>query len=55
MGGSRRAQIRLEVLNITNTVKADAPTTAFGSAAFGRVSRQRGFMRLTQMMFRFSF
>jgi hypothetical protein len=55
MGGGRRAQIRLEVLNITNTVKADAPTTTFGSAAFGRVSRQRGFMRLTQLMFRYSF
>ena len=55
MGGSRRAQIRLEVLNVTNTVKADAPTTTFGSAAFGRVSRQRGFMRLTQLMFRLSF
>jgi hypothetical protein len=55
MGGSRRAQIRLEVLNITNTVKADAPTTTFGNAAFARVSRQRGFMRLTQLMFRFSF
>lgn len=55
MGGSRRAQIRLEVLNITNTVKADAPTTTHGSAAFGRVSRQRGFMRLTQLMFRYSF
>jgi hypothetical protein len=55
MGGGRRAQIRLEVLNITNTVKADAPTTTLGSAAFGRVSRQRGFMRLTQLMFRYSF
>ena len=55
MGGSRRAQIRLEVLNVTNTVKADAPNTSFGAAAFGRVSRQRGFMRLTQLMFRLSF
>jgi hypothetical protein len=55
LGGGRRAQVRLEVLNITNTVKADAPTTTFGSAAFGRVSRQRGFMRLTQLMFRYSF
>jgi trimeric autotransporter adhesin len=55
MGGNRRAQIRLEVLNITNTVKAWAPTTTFGSAAFGRVNTQRGFMRLTQLMFRYSF
>jgi len=58
MGGSRRAQVRLEVLNITNTVKAAATGTgnrSFGNAAFGRVDTQRGFMRLTQLMFRFSF
>ena len=55
MGGGRRAQIRVEVLNITNTVKTTGPTTTFGSAAFGRASSQRGFMRLTQLMFRYSF
>ena len=58
MGGSRRAQVRLEVLNITNTVKAAATGTgnrSFGNAAFGRVDTQRGFMRLTQLMFRLSF
>jgi hypothetical protein len=58
MGGSRRAQIRLEVLNITNTVKAAATAAGnqqFGAAAFGRVGTQRGFMRLTQLMFRLSF
>ena len=58
MGGGRRAQIRLEVLNITNTVKAAATGTgnrSYGSAAFGRVDTQRGFMRLTQLMFRYSF
>ncbi len=58
MGGSRRAQIRLEMLNITNTVKAAATgagNRSFGNAAFGRVDTQRGFMRLTQLMFRFSF
>jgi hypothetical protein len=57
MGGGRRAQIRLEVLNITNTVKAAATAAAnqqFGAAAFGRVGTQRGFMRLTQLMFRYS-
>jgi len=54
--GSRvRGQIKLEVLNITNTVKTIGPNTAFGSAAFGRITAQRGFMRLTQMMFRLSF
>ena len=55
LGGARRAQIRLEVLNITNTVKTVGPTTTLGSAQFGRISTQRGFMRLTQLMFRYSF
>jgi hypothetical protein len=57
MGGSRRAQIRLEVLNVTNRVKAWSGNTnvRFGNAGFGRVGTQRGFMRLTQLMFRYSF
>ncbi|MBY0494670.1 MAG: TonB-dependent receptor [Cyanobacteria bacterium] len=53
--GSMRGQIKLEVLNITNTVKAWAPNTSFGAAAFSRVGTQRGFMRTTQLMFRLSF
>ena len=55
LAGRARAQIRIEVLNLTNTVKTVGPNTSFGSAAFGRISNQRGFMRLTQMMFRLSF
>lgn len=55
LGGRARAQIRLEVMNITNTVKTVGPNTAVGSASFGRVTSQRGFMRLTQLMFRMSF
>jgi hypothetical protein len=57
LGGSARGQIRLEVLNITNRVKAWTGNTnvRFGSADFGRVGTQRGFMRLTQLMFRFTF
>lgn len=53
--GRARAQIKFEVLNITNTVKTVGPNTAVGSANFGRVLTQRGFMRLTQLMFRLSF
>ena len=57
MGGSRRAQIRFEVLNVTNRVKAWSGNTnvRYGNAAFGRINSQRGFMRLTQLMFRYSF
>ena len=53
--GRARAQIRYEVLNITNTVKVAGPNTSFGAATFGRITTQRGFMRLTQLMFRLSF
>ncbi|MDP3716751.1 MAG: TonB-dependent receptor [Acidobacteriota bacterium] len=55
MGSRMRGQIKIEVLNITNTVKTVGPNTSFGSSAFGRITAQRGFMRLTQMMFRLSF
>ena len=54
-GGGARGEIRLEVLNLTNTVKVVGPTTTEGSASFGRISTQSGFMRLTQLTFRVSF
>ncbi len=53
--GKARGQIRIEVLNVTNTVKTRGPNSVFGSSSFGRVTSQRGFMRLTQLMFRMSF
>ena len=55
LGGRARAQIRYEVLNITNTVKTAGPNINVGAATFGRITTQRGFMRLTQLMFRMSF
>lgn len=55
LGGRARAQIRYEVLNITNTVKTAGPNINYGAATFGRITTQRGFMRLTQLMFRMSF
>jgi hypothetical protein len=55
LGGTARAQIRFEVLNITNTVKTAGPTTAVGAGTYGRITTQRGFMRLTQLMFRINF
>jgi trimeric autotransporter adhesin len=54
-GQSVRAQVKIEMLNITNTVKTVGPNTSFGSAAFGSIAAQRGFMRMTQLMFRLSF
>lgn len=54
-GGRVRGQIKLEVLNVTNTVKVRGPISALGSSTFGQIRVQSGFMRLTQMMFRVSF
>ncbi len=55
LGGTARGQLRFEVLNVTNTVKLNTVNTTVGAAAFGRIASQRGFMRLTQLMFRLSF
>jgi hypothetical protein len=54
-GSQMRGQIKLEILNITNTVKVRGPITTLGSATFGQIRDQSGFMRLTQLMFRLSF
>jgi hypothetical protein len=55
-GDSRvRAQLRLEVLNLTNTVKVRSPDTRVDRSTFGQIRTQGGFMRLTQLMFRVTF
>jgi hypothetical protein len=55
-GDSRlRGQIRLEVLNLTNTVKVRSPDTRVDRSTFGQIRTQGGFMRLTQLMFRMTF
>jgi hypothetical protein len=54
-GGNQRGQIRIEVLNITNTPKVRGPVTQVGATTFGQISSQSGFMRLTQIMFRYTF
>jgi hypothetical protein len=53
--GSMRGEIKIEVLNITNTPKVTGPETRIDNGSFGQISTQSGFMRLTQMMFRLSF
>ena len=54
-GDTVRGQIKLEVLNITNTVKVRGPISTLGSSTFGQIRVQSGFMRLTQLMFRVTF
>lgn len=53
--GSMRAELKFEVLNLTNTVKTRGPETRTGNAAFGRISTQSGFQRLTQLSFGLKF
>jgi hypothetical protein len=53
--GDMRGEIKVEVLNITNTVKTTGPVATMGSANFGQITTQSGFMRMTQLTFRLSF
>jgi hypothetical protein len=55
MKGSMRGEVRIEVLNITNTVKTTGPVATVGSTTFGQIRTQSGFMRLTQLAFRMTF
>ena len=48
-------EFRIEVINLTNTVKAIGPIHTVGSDGFGQIRAQSGFMRLTQLMFRVTF
>jgi hypothetical protein len=54
-GERTRGQIKLEILNVTNTVKVRGPISTLGSSTFGQIRVQAGFMRLTQLMFRVTF
>ena len=55
VGGGREAQVKLEVFNLFNRVQtAGFSSVSAGTAAFGQITSQTGFMRLTQVMFRFS-
>jgi hypothetical protein len=55
--GSKTAQFKLEMLNLFNRVNVRSLRGAntFGNTNFGRTTFQAGFMRITQMTFRFSF
>jgi hypothetical protein len=53
--GNVRGQLRLEVINLTNTPKVRGPITTLGSSTFGSIGVQSGFMRMTQVMFRMTF
>lgn len=55
LGGRVVGQFRLEVINLTNTVKVIGPIHTVGSVGFGQIRSQSGFMRMAQVMFRMTF
>ena len=56
-GGGQVGQLKIEVLNMLNrpNVRTLQGANTFGSANFGQTAIQAGFMRITQIMLRFSF
>ena len=54
--GSQTGQIRFEILNLTNTAKfSPISSNSVDNQAFGRITGQRGFMRIWQLSFRYQF
>ena len=53
--GRVQSEFRMEVINLTNTVKVIGPIHTPGSAGFGQIRTQSGFMRIVQFTFRTSF
>jgi hypothetical protein len=55
LSGGRSAQIKVEMINLFNRVQTNSINVTAGNSAFGQITSQSGFMRLTQVMFRFTF
>jgi hypothetical protein len=53
--GGQTAQIRFELLNLTNTPKFGGAVNTTDTATFGRITTQRGFMRIWQISLRYGF
>jgi hypothetical protein len=55
--GTKTAQVKIEMLNLMNRVNVRTlrQRNTFGNSNFGQTGQQAGFMRITQLMFRFSF
>ena len=54
--GGKQVQVKIEVINLFNQVqlRGNQMNTTQGSSAFGTIVSQGGFMRTTQVMFRYS-
>ena len=56
LGESKTALVKIEMLNLFNRVNALVTgANTFGNTNFGQITNQGGFMRITQIMFRYSF
>jgi hypothetical protein len=55
LSGGRSAQVKVEIINLFNRVQTNSIGVTAGSSTLGQISSQSGFMRLTQVMFRFTF
>jgi hypothetical protein len=56
LGESKSALVKIEMLNLFNRVNVTgASSNTLGSSTFGQINNQAGFMRITQVMFRYSF
>ena len=57
VAGTKVAQLKFEVLNMFDrpNVRALQGQNNFSNTNFGQTTTQAGFMRITQIMFRFSF
>ena len=53
--GSKVLMLWLELINAFNDPNFLGPNTSFGSSNFGRITTERGFPRLVQLMVRFAF
>jgi hypothetical protein len=54
--GGKQVQVKIEVINLFNQVqvRGNQMNTTQGNSAFGTIVSQGGFMRTTQVMFRYS-
>ncbi len=54
---NQNVQVRFEILNLTNTAKFNGSSAgnSIDVASFGRITSQRGFMRIWQISFRYLF
>jgi hypothetical protein len=55
LSGAKQVQVKIEIVNVFNRPQfAGLDSTSLGSSTFGQIVSQGGFMRMTQIMFRYS-